>query len=213
MPEIKTILWDWNGTLLNDVDHCIRCMNLLLEARRLTLLEKERYLDVFTFPVKEYYTLLGFDFHKEPFEIPAEEFIVHYNKGLEEVPLHDDVTETLAFISKKGIDQYIVSAMQHDALLASVTIRKIADYFRQINGIEDNLAFGKTAIAREIIKVHDLDPQHTLLVGDTLHDAEVADASGVECVLIARGHQHKVRLAAAGKPVYSSLKEWATTLR
>lgn len=203
--NIRTILWDWNGTLLNDIHHCIACMNILLQQRNLELLNKDRYLKVFTFPVKDYYSQLGFDFNKEPFEIPAEEFIVHYIKGLKSVPLFDDAAPSLAFFRSLGIKQYIVSAMKHEALVQSVEDRAISGYFEKISGIKDNLAFGKNEIARKLIEAEGIIPENTLFIGDTLHDAEVAAEMGIQCVLISHGHQDLQRLKENGNPVFSSL--------
>ncbi len=32
----QIIIWDWNGTLLNEVQMCVNCMNELLGKRNLT---------------------------------------------------------------------------------------------------------------------------------------------------------------------------------
>ena len=60
--KFEAILWDWNGTLLDDVNIAIDAINQLLLDRNLVQLTLERYLDVFTFPVCDYYELIGFDF-------------------------------------------------------------------------------------------------------------------------------------------------------
>lgn len=206
--NIETIIWDWNGTLLNDINHCISSMNILLKKRHLKPLYKKRYLSVFTFPVKDYYARLGFDFQKEPFEIPAEEFIVHYNSGLSQVALFEDVSSTLNFFQQKGLRQYIVSAMKQEALLQSVNERGIADYFERITGIKDNLAFGKNGIANELLKAEGINPQNALFIGDTLHDAEVAAALGIPCILLSRGHQQRQILEASGNLVFASLTDF-----
>jgi phosphoglycolate phosphatase len=202
----STILWDWNGTLLNDTEHCIRCMNILLKNRNLPPLPKERYLNIFTFPVIDYYKQLGFDFAREKFEIPAEEFIYHYNIDFESVSLFDDALEILYFFHSKGFRQYIISAMQHDALVQSVEQHKIQGYFEKITGIEDNFAFGKTAIANKLIAEMKIDPTSALFIGDTLHDAEVAAEINVDIVLISNGHQHHSRLINSGTRVFTSLR-------
>lgn len=211
--KIETILWDWNGTLLNDVDHCINSMNMLLKSRDLNPIDKARYLNIFTFPVKKYYKALGFDFAKEPFEIPAEEFIVYYNQGFEHVPLFDDVTETLDYFSSAGVKQYIISAMEHNALVRSVADRGIAKYFSIINGISDNLAYGKVSMAKSLFSRDRINPETTLLVGDTLHDIEVAMELGVRSILIARGHQSRTRLAAANTMIFESLSEFWQSIK
>ncbi len=203
--NIQTILWDWNGTLLDDINHCIKCMNILLKKRSYEPLSKDKYLSVFTFPVKEYYARLGFDFSKEPFEIPAEEFIVHYSEGLQHVPLFDDAATSLAFFKKLKLKQYIVSAMQQESLLQSVDDKAISGYFEKISGIKDNLAFGKNGIARKLIETEGIIAKNTLFIGDTLHDAEVAAEMGINCVLISQGHQESQVLKQTGNPVFSSL--------
>jgi len=204
----STILWDWNGTLLNDTDHCIRCMNILLNKRDLPPLPKERYLNIFTFPVIDYYKQLGFDFSREKFEIPAEEFIHHYNVGFDKVPLFGDAIEMLDFFHHRGFKQYIISAMQHDSLVESVEKRNIQGYFQKITGIEDNFAFGKTAIARKLIAELNIAPANALFIGDTLHDAEVAGEINVDIVLIANGHQHPSRLLNGSRVVFNSLRQF-----
>jgi phosphoglycolate phosphatase len=207
LKNINTIIWDWNGTLLNDRDLCIKSMNRLLSQRGLPLLTIEKYLNVFTFPVKDYYQALGFDFSKEPFEIPAEEFIVHYNEGITDVPLFDDVIDVLMFFRSAGKKQYIVSAMEQSALTASVGARNISDFFIKANGIADNLANGKTEIARVLIQEEIITPYESIFIGDTLHDAEVAESLGMSYILVARGHQDKLRLTQQGNPVLDSLAD------
>ena len=64
---IETIIWDWNGTLLNDLRLCVKTINSLLEKRSLPVLTTSSYKEVFSFPVKDYYEKVGFDFSKEDF--------------------------------------------------------------------------------------------------------------------------------------------------
>ncbi len=64
------IVWDWNGTLLNDVDLCFSCINRLLVSHDLKPLDTlSQYREVFTFPIEDYYKRVGFDFDKIPFSI------------------------------------------------------------------------------------------------------------------------------------------------
>ncbi|MBN2352282.1 MAG: hypothetical protein JXD23_06910 [Spirochaetales bacterium] len=59
--KLCTVVWDWNGTLLNDMEACIRSMNLMLENRSLPPIDFETYRNVFTFPVIDYYRAVGID--------------------------------------------------------------------------------------------------------------------------------------------------------
>ena len=51
------------------------------------------------------------------------------------------------------------------------------------------------------------DPGQALMVGDTVHDWEVARALGVRCVLCSAGHQPAHTLRATGAAVISSLSQ------
>jgi phosphoglycolate phosphatase len=69
------ILWDWNGTLFDDVWVNVSAMNTLLARRNLPLLTVERYRTVFTFPVRTYYQAIGLDLTAESFEDLSVEFM------------------------------------------------------------------------------------------------------------------------------------------
>jgi phosphoglycolate phosphatase len=206
LKEIDTIIWDWNGTLLNDVEICIEGINRLLKRRGLEMLQKDRYREIFTFPVRDYYTAAGFDFSREAFEIPAEEFIVEYKKLLPQASLFEDVGRTLEHFRESGIQQYIVSAMEQQALLESVHSHGIAHFFENVCGIADNLAFSKVHRGLELIREKQIIPEKALLIGDTLHDHEVGMELGVKVALVSRGHQNDQRLRINGNITFSDLK-------
>lgn len=205
---IKSIIWDWNGTLLDDRDICIASMNLMLEKRQMPQLSTEKYLDVFTFPVQDYYKAIGFDFSKESWDITAHEFIYLYLDRLNESKLSSGAVEALTKFKNLGLNQAIVSAMQHDALVKSVNDLGIAGFFDSIGGISDHYAAGKIENALSYLNKSDIDPKQALLIGDTLHDSEVAREVGCYCVMIAAGHQSAERLKSTGLPVYASLDDF-----
>ena len=94
---IKTVIWDWNGTLLDDLELSLNCVNILLKERDIPTLTMEKYKDIFTFPVIDYYRAAGFDFEKEPFEVPAKQYVRIYRDGVDSVRLFPEVTETSAY--------------------------------------------------------------------------------------------------------------------
>ena len=207
LSECKNIIWDWNGTLLNDLDVCVTAINRLLEKRNLPPISNGHYTEIFTFPVKDYYVTAGFDFSQEPFEMVAVEFMDHYFQLVSEANLHISVNDTLLYFQKTGHEQIILSAMEQTELIKLVKSRKIESFFSHIFGIQDNLAHGKLEMARSAIVESGFDRNLTCLVGDTLHDAEVATELGINCLLIADGHQSEARLKQSGFPVIRSLGE------
>jgi len=45
------------------------------------------------------------------------------------------------------------------------------------------------------------------MIGDTVHDSEVADAMGIDCLLLDHGHMGKERLQKTGRKVLSSMSQ------
>ena len=203
LDQYHTIIWDWNGTLLDDVEMCIRCMNRLLEPRNIPLLTKEKYQEVFTFPVQDYYENLGIDFNKDPFNIIGHDFMDLYFKELPDCKLHEETMSVLAYFHQQGKKQYILSAMEHQALLQAMKNYKIDHFFEAVYGIDNHLAAGKIDRGIQMIKEHQI--EDAIMFGDTLHDKEVADVLGLDIVLIANGHQNFNRLMKSKNEVYTDL--------
>ncbi|MCX6249996.1 MAG: HAD hydrolase-like protein [Bacteroidetes bacterium] len=201
------IIWDWNGTLLDDSWLCVEVMNTMLAERYLPLLSLERYRDIFVFPVKDYYTQLGFNFDNEPFEKVGMEFMILYNQRQHECSLHIEVKNILETISRLGFPQSILSAREENELRSEVIDAGINRYFQRVYGLDDHYAHGKTDVGRKLI--HDLGSarESYLFIGDTLHDAEVASELGISCILVPNGHHSLKRLKTSGLPVIDTLKE------
>ncbi len=203
----KAIIWDWNGTLLNDIDVCISCMNILLTKRDIPILFKEKYRDIFTFPVRKYYELAGFDFDSEPFDKPALEFITLYHQNLNRAELFPTVKNLLNQFQSRGFYQSVLSAMEHESLLMSLENTGIIDFFDEISGINDHYAHSKLDIGKDLLEKMNFRSDEIILIGDTLHDLEVANELGLDCLLIANGHQSKRRLLGKISFVLDDLNE------
>jgi phosphoglycolate phosphatase len=213
LQNIKTIIWDWNGTLLNDRAICLESINVLLQKRALPQLTDELYREVFGFPVQDYYTQIGFDFEKEPFEVPAHEFIVEFSKRLPQCPLHTNAERALSTFKYMGLKQVILSAMEQEKLLQSVVDLNIEDYFEKIAGLNHDYATSKSQQGLNLLMALKIKPEEALLIGDSLHDFDVARELGCRCVLIADGHQSFHRLKTTGAPVYETLDQLLTEVR
>jgi len=203
----KHIIWDWNGTLLDDVEIVIDAMNVLLKKRKLTLLDYKTYIDIFTFPVQDYYAHVGFDFGIEPFEELATEYITELNSNKYCFKLHTGVIEILDDIHTKGITQSILSASQEKELNDIVKSLGIGGYFKKIAGLDNHYAKSKVEKGKEILAELELKPQEVLLVGDTIHDYEVSQEIGCDCLLVANGHQSYERLAILEVDIVNSLAD------
>ena len=207
ITDYKHVIWDWNGTLLNDLDLCVDIMDGILQARGLPGLSVERYRNVFHFPVIDYYRKLGFDFDAEPFEIVGTEFIRTYESRRLESRLHSDVESVLGALQSAGVGQSILSAYQQETLDELVTHFDLMNYFEKVVGLDNHYAAGKVETGRRWMQELPHEPHSILLVGDSAHDYDVAEAIGTDCVLVSHGHYTRERLEACPVPVVDCLSD------
>ena len=206
MGKYTHAIWDWNGTLLDDLEISIKSVNTLLAKRGLETLDTiEAYHNVFGFPVIDYYKRIGFDFEKEPFEVVAVEFISTYNSYENQMKLHRGANEVLEELNSRNVNQVILSASEKNNLIRQVELMGISKYFTKIMVIEDIYAGGKLAIGKEYMK--NIPKGQTVFIGDSTHDFEVACGMGCDTILFAGGHQSKKTLALCNVPVLESFEE------
>ena len=203
----RHIIWDWNGTLLNDRWLCIESINILLSERGLQTLNDEKYLEIFDFPVRDYYERAGFDFSKEDFKIPALKFIELYDKKRKECSLNINAVETLEHFRRSGIGQSLLSASEEGVLRDMITHFKLDKYFLHVAGLNNHYAVSKLDLGFDLLREINLPGREILMIGDTRHDLEVARELGVDIILYDRGHFPRHRLNDCGCRIISDLGE------
>ena len=207
LKKYSHIIWDWNGTLLDDAWLCVDVMNGMLRERNLPLKTVEEYRELFDFPVKDYYEKLGYNFEIESFEVVGMEFILRYNKRHFETYLYPQVPEILKQFSNHGLSQNILSAREHLELISETHKLGVSHYFDRIRGLDDHYAHGKTEIGLHLVNEIGIPRDRMLFIGDTRHDAEVAAGIGIDCVLITNGHHSEERLKKIGVPMVGNLQD------
>lgn len=200
-------IWDFNGTLLDDVEAGISAVNDLLAQRGLPqLTSREAYQSVFGFPIQQYYERLGFDFEKESYEVLAPLWVDRYLHFVRNAQLFEDVRETLSFLKANGVKQVVLSATERNMLRFQLEELAILDCFEEVLGLDNIHAASKISLARDWRLRHP--SASVLLIGDTDHDYDTARAMDASCVLIARGHQSAPKLRELGVPIFSDLRSF-----
>jgi phosphoglycolate phosphatase len=207
--KMKHVIWDWNGTLLDDAWLCVSVVNQLLESRGLPALSTAQYQEVFDFPVKDYYLRIGFDFSREPYEQLAHAFIEAYERRRLQCQLQPHARQAIQILHANGIEQSVLSAYQQSSLQELIVHYALEGLFTHVVGVDDQFAHGKLDLGRRLADQLGPDKTGIVLIGDTTHDFEVATAMGIECMLVPSGHQSRSRLEACGTRVLNSLQDLA----
>ncbi len=208
MEQVELVFWDWNGTLLDDLEYTRGCLNWLLAEhgypQRYDLAE---YREIFGFPIQEYYVKAGFDFERHPYPMLARCFMDHYNAGVPQCRCADGAEDILRTLANHGISQVLLSASRRDYLIEQVTQRGLNGYFTELLGLSDIYGVSKVELGQRWMEASGVNPAHCVMVGDTTHDAQTAAALGVRCILYTGGHQSRQRLEKTGDTVIDDLSE------
>ena len=205
------ILWDWNGTLLDDTQAALDTLNIMLARRGGKPIGMDFYRDNFAFPVKPFYKAIGVCLENEDWDALAQEY--HDTYAEQPKRLNPEALAALELAKAEGARQSIISALEQ-GLLSEITERLgVAKYMDFVYGVDNLDGFGKINRARELANAITHSPTRPLshsptivLIGDSLHDKEVADALGVGCILCAQGSHAAWRLAKVA-PVAETLPE------
>ena len=126
--KYQHIIWDWNGTLLNDAWLFVDIMNGILKKYNMGNITIKKYRDIFEFPIKKYYETLGFDLNNNSFEKFGTEFITAYKKRKYEASLYPKVKSILSKLLSKNIHHSILSAGEQNLLYDLTNYYKIQKY-------------------------------------------------------------------------------------
>ncbi|MDU8501184.1 HAD family hydrolase [Pseudomonas syringae] len=202
---IEHVVFDWNGTLIDDIDLAVFAVNRCGEHFDVAPVTAEQYRARFDFPIAGFYASLGFDLDRVPFSVIVKHYLEHFDANVAQCPLQTGVIEFLDAARQLGIGVSILSASHCDVLVQTLRAKGLYDSFEHVVGLSHNQATSKTAEAVVLQKKLGTPASRTLFVGDTLHDFEVAQAVGWLPVLVSTGHQDYQRLQLSGAPLFSGL--------
>ena len=204
--KYEYVIWDWNGTLFNDVQISIDTMNKMLEVKEYPQrLDTDLYKSIFSFPVVDYYIKVGLDFEKHSFD--AQLFIDLYSEVQDSAELFDSVRDVLKYFNSLGLKQSVISVCEKERLYHQISLFDIEDYFDDVIGTDDNYAVSKADIAKKWFADHELNPDKAVFIGDTVHDYEVARAVGCDSILIADGHQSREVLSVIDAVIINCISD------
>lgn len=208
MPQIDLVFWDWNGTLLDDVEFTRGCLNgLLAQYGYPQRYDLDAYREIFGFPIEDYYRRAGFDFSRDPYPVLAQSFMDRYNAGVDGCASTACAAQTLSALRSMGKRQVILSASRRDYLIEQAAQRGLKGYFTKLLGLSDIYGVSKVQLGLDFMAQSGADPARCVMIGDTDHDAQVAAALGARCILFTGGHQSRRRLESVCETVIDRLDQ------
>lgn len=185
--KFKNILWDWNGTLMDDVGVSLNAVNIMLEKRGLPTITLEQYYEYIDTPIIKFYRHC-FVMENENEDALLNEFQLNYAALAESLPVDSLTYDTVFAFRKLGVRQFVVSSCEEKLLLSWLEKYGVFNMIEGVTGAGNLYAESKIDRAKALMASYGLCPSETVFIGDTLHDYETAQALGVECMLVTYGH-------------------------
>ena len=185
----KHIIFDWNGTLIDDTNIFVDVLNVLLSRRKLDKINLQIYRDLFCFPIIDFYKKIGLDVSRDAFSQLKKEFVAEYKKRQYVAKLFPQSIDVLKKILENNISLSLLSASHQSTLNNLTKFYSIDGFFQHIVGVNNYIANGKIQQGVQLLGDLKFKKSELLLIGDTILDYDVSRALGVDCVLISHGHQ------------------------
>ena len=208
---MRHVVWDWNGTLLDDFGLNVVAVDESCRSIGGGGVTETDYRDHYTRPVTLFYErLLGRPLAEGEWDRLDAAYHAAYRRGLEQATLTPRVEEALRLAAGAGLTQSLLSMWEHDELLRLVRAFGLSPWFVRVDGQPGH----GSATKLEYLDAHlqGLDRQlgplrrdEVLMVGDTFDDADAAARLGLRCVLVEHGPHHAAALRAAGHTVVASV--------
>lgn len=210
LTRYRYIVFDWNGTAIDDVELALSCVNRMRCDLGLQPVDIEAYLGKFRFPIYDFYGDLGFDFEQSPFEMLIDRYLSDFNERIAECALCSGFLNFATQARTDGVILSVLSASHQDILIETAKRHGIDKLLEHLVGLDDTAASGKLTRARELDERLERNlNEPVLMIGDTDHDFDVSQACGWDFLAVASGHQSRSRLERLGVPVIDSLDEVA----
>ena len=211
---MRHIVWDWNGTLFDDLDIVVASVNVSLRSVGAPPIDADEYRAVYQRPLHRFYeTLLGRPVAPPEMATIDRDFHDAYHALLDQARLTVDARRAVDLVAGRGHTQSVLSMWWHDRLVPAVRYFALEDYMLAVDGHRGKPGESKqNHLTRHLAQLARLfpgvvRPEAVTVIGDVTDDADAARGAGVTCVLYDGGSQPRAALEATGAPVAATLVE------
>jgi phosphoglycolate phosphatase-like HAD superfamily hydrolase len=204
MHADRHLVWDWNGTLLNELELVVAATNAAFAIAGGPAVTADEHRRDFRRPVSDYYaTVLGRPVTESEFTELDAVFHRAYREALTSVQLALDARQAIAAWTGT---QSLLSMWFHEELVPTVSRFELS--FLRVDGLRGNRGGGfKAAHLKAHLAELGIDGSTVCLIGDSVDDAHAAAAVGARCVLYTGGFTHPDNLRVCGVPMANTLVE------
>lgn len=204
------MVWDWNGTLLDDLPVVIEAVNRSIAIFDKVPIDANDYRDHYTRPVKHFYdALFGRAIADEEWARLNISFHDHYFTLAKTVELASGARRAMDLLEESGWSQSLLSMSPQDWLQSVVGRLELTHRFDLIDGLSGPSGGLKAQHLEVHLETLGLSGNQVVVIGDTPDDVAAARHVGARPILFHGGSHHLEHLQAEAVPVAETLIEAA----
>lgn len=207
LGKYQVIIWDWNGTLLNDIWLVMETVNDLLQKSGKQHLSVAEFKANFEYPITKFLSNLGFPNDPETLNMLYHKFIEKYEMNVSDSSLMPHGMEVVKNFYSAGVKQILMSMRRKKQVLREAKGFGVFPFMHQVIANKSDLEYDKFEMLNRFLKYNPLETENVLCVGDTIYDWQVANHFGIDCVLLSGGYQDLTQYADKKIHIIQSLKE------
>jgi phosphoglycolate phosphatase-like HAD superfamily hydrolase len=202
------VVWDWNGTLLDDLDQIVAAVNVTLGERGKPPISVSQYGAHYQRPVQRFWeSILDRSVSDTEWQEVDESFHRAYRDLLPTIALAPDARDALEAVKEAGHTQSLLSMLIHDDLVAMAAEFDIARFMTHVDGLRGVRGARKQDSLLQHLRKLEMSGEHVLMIGDAIDDADAAKATGTMCVMYDRGVFPREQIERTGVPTAGTLMD------
>lgn len=190
MARIRNIIFDWCGTLVDDLPAVWRATNVVLRNAGVPELSLEEYRSEFELPFKRFYDRFTPGLPMEQLEAWYHPAFHAEQHTIKELP---HARRFLEWCRTQKLRTFVFSSIHRDHFETHQRITGLSQHVdRAYIDVRDKMEH-----IHGLLKENHLDPRETLFIGDMQHDIVTARHGGVHSVAVLTGFNRLEQLRAA----------------
>jgi len=207
-PTNRHLVWDWNGTLFNDLNDVVAATNSTLQWMGHPAITSARYRELYCRPVKTFHEkLIGHAISQPMWDVINAQFLAAYASNRRSAALAHDALICLAEARRLGMSQSLLSMMWHEQLLGDVAHYGVTAFFSVVDGDRDGKGETKASLLSRHLAAQRIAPRFVIVIGDTVDDALAAQAVGARCILVTANAAQSAATLKAFAPTVRTLTD------
>ncbi len=196
MTQPELVVFDWDGTLVDSVGHIVACMQGASADAGLTVPDEARARDVIGLGLGDALSQL-FPGEQDP-DLIARMVTAYRDRylsaGPEAAAPFAGVRELLAELHLSGLRLAVATGKSREGLDKAFDQTGLSVYFESVRCADERLAKPHPAMLEEILAETGVPAGRALMVGDSVHDLNMARAARVGGVGVMTGAHDDLRL-------------------